>query len=783
MKKVLPIQQTLTLLLLLVSCNLWGQKIDSTFTSPFTQRASFIYKVLQQPDGKILLAGDISYYDSKSVGRLIRLNPDGSIDKSLQAALPADFIPVKMELMSSGNILVYDFSRIFKLGPNGRLKNQITIPSLSSVNPLPNDKFMVTTWSGGLYRYKADLTIDTTFPGQDHFADGSITDLEIQGNKLVICGPFANVNGIPKNDVARLFLNGTVDTAFDTGVGTNDYLSGIEINPVDGKIYFSGGSRISSFGGLSFFGMARLKSNGVIDSLFYPTTYDVSTNVYFTTDNKIISSGSNGIVRINNDGTVDNTFTKIQDGTNTFQAFQRLSDGTLLAASLRRIGGDFGIAKFSADGIKIPAFNPPVARAGIISSMDRINQKLIVAGEFFMLNKHHTYNVGKLNANGSVDTNFKALNNDGAAYQCTVLPDGKILVSSFYDFSRLNANGTLDSTFQFSPFKSLYQVEAFRVLSDGKIFAAGPNGVNKLNSNGSEDTTFDEGSGFCCGASAFGMGVQSTGKVLYAGFFSQYNGTPISKILRLNTNATIDATFNIGTGPNNQITRMEVLANDQLLLGGWFNDFNGNATPGGLVRLKKDGLLDTTFHAAFAPFTPFLDIKKFGQKILVSTYLGGKYSIAAINYDNGAAAPDFTVPVEIVPFNNRIALYVQNSSTFYVLGNVNIVGQSKPSSITKINYTPVVPAALARVASTATEVSSESAVRFQVYPNPSQREIIFDVTQTYDLRIVKYTGEVVMETSINASKNTVDISTLKPDTYIIQLGSGKKRQTSILIKN
>ena len=124
-----------------------------------------------------------------------------------------------------------------KLGPNGRLKNKVEIQGISSVTPLPSGKFFVSTWSGGLYRYKGNFSIDTTFPNQNNFADGPITDLAIQENKYIICGSFTTVNGVAKNDLARLRPNGTVDNSFDTGTGTNDYINYIVVNPVDGMIY------------------------------------------------------------------------------------------------------------------------------------------------------------------------------------------------------------------------------------------------------------------------------------------------------------------------------------------------------------------------------------------------------------------------------------------------------------------------------------------------------------------------------------------------------------------
>ena len=54
--------------------------------------------------------------------------------------------------------------------------------------------------------------------------------------------------------------------------------------------------------------------------------------------------------------------------------------------------------------------------------MDRSKNKLVVAGDFFMLNKHRTNNVARLNSNGHVDVNFKSNNDAGSAFQCSVLP-------------------------------------------------------------------------------------------------------------------------------------------------------------------------------------------------------------------------------------------------------------------------------------------------------------------------------------------------------------------------
>lgn len=167
----------------------------------------------------------------------------------------------------------------------------------------------------------------------------------------------------------------------------------------------------------------------------------------------------------------------------------------------------------------------------------------------------------------------------------------------------------------------------------------------------------------------------------------------------------------------------------------------------------------------------------------MSAYINDKYAIATIN-QNGATSTDFTLPIQITAINDRTSFYMRDNNTFFILGNLTIEGENRPSLITKIINTPITASSAQSLSTSASEVSRESAVSVKVFPNPSQREIIFDVAKTYDVRIVNFSGEIVVETTINEANNSLDISTLRPDTYVIQLISDKKkRQTSILVKN
>lgn len=764
---------------------LHAQSLDTTFRSPLLKRTSEVYKMIELADKKILIAGDINYFENKNVGRIVRLNPDGSLDKTFRVNLPSDFYPYKMEIMNSGHILVYDFNRLFKLGPNGAVKKSMDLQGLSAVTPLPNDKFMICTWSGGLYRYRSNFTLDPTFPNTDGFANGYITDLEIQGKKYIISGSFSQVNGVNKNDLARLFHNGTVDNTFDTGIGTDDHIGSLTIQP-DGRI-FPGHTYINSYNGqYGVGGVIRLNKDGSRDSTFTsPQIYGPISTVVLVNDKILIDAYPYGVIKLNSDGSLDNNFISIEDGMGFTPTFTMVADSFLVVGGLKTIGGDYGIAKFNGQGVLQPGFRPALSRVGLITSLTKSNKKLIIGGDFFLANRHHTLNVARLHANGSVDQSFISSENNGDVFMLDVLQNGSILVSAERDFIRLNPNGDKDPAFEFHPFNTLYQVNKFAVQPDGNIVAGGPNGIYRLNGNGGEDTTFNIGTGICCiSLTAFDFDFHEAGKIVYGSLFNEFNGVPVNKLTRLNPNASVDTTFDIGSGPNNAVYRIKSLQNKSLIIGGWFSEFNGIATSNGFIRLEPDGTIDTTFKSTLSLPTQeyVVDVEEFANKIIIVTGSLTGYNILALEED-GSRSTDFVLPTELTQLDNISGLYIADDNVMYAYGNISLQNQEKPASIVKIIYdSPEIGPSLREAEALSTE-TYETPVTFRTYPNPSQNEIKFNTDQDYQIKIIKFSGEIVLESRIGGGVNTLDISSLKPDTYVIQMSSGKGKQTSILIKN
>src|SRR4028119_1994703 len=121
--------------------------------------------------------------------------------------------------------------------------------------------------------------------------------------------------------------------------------------------------------------------------------------------------------------------------------------------------------------------------------------------------------------------------------------------------------------------------------------------IARLNGDGSLDTTFNPITGTTGPTDAvWAITLDSNGKPLIGGTFTTINGTPINRIARLNTDGSLDKTFNPGSGIDNAVLAIALDSSGKLLVGGQFNKVNGIVHPS-IARLNSDGSLDTTFNA------------------------------------------------------------------------------------------------------------------------------------------------------------------------------------------
>lgn len=265
--------------------------------------------------------------------------------------------------------------------------------------------------------------------------------------------------------------------------------------------------------------------------------------------------------------------------------------------------------------------------------------KLIIAGAFDVINGWPVQGFARLNSDGSLDQTFvTGTGFDSEVADVAILSNGKILVGGYFTrynnepapyLIRLNADGTKDASFNVGTgFSSA--VFDVAVQQDGKILVAGhftkynnatANNMVRLNADGSLDNTFSTGSGIGTESYIHDIEVQRDGKILIGGSFLNFNGQAKPRLVRLNANGSLDATFNpSGSGPDYLVTCISIQVvdgEDRIVIGGYFDKYNG-VTSGRIARLKPDGTYDTEFQVGAGFGTAIvLDVLAYFDEIFV----------------------------------------------------------------------------------------------------------------------------------------------------------------------
>ena len=162
----------------------------------------------------------------------------------------------------------------------------------------------------------------------------------------------------------------------------------------------------------------------------------------------------------------------------------------------------------------------------------------------------------------------------------------------------LAQDGNLDTTFDVG-LGANANIETTALQPDGKLLIGGAfssydgitqNRIARLNSDGSLDTSFNAG-GIGANNSVLSIIIQPDGKILVCGAFEFYNNIPVSKIIRLNTDGSLDSSFNNSTIASYYIYNMALQSDGKILIATQYN-----ITSRRIERLNSDGTLDESFN-------------------------------------------------------------------------------------------------------------------------------------------------------------------------------------------
>jgi uncharacterized delta-60 repeat protein len=648
--------------------------------------SNFTEAIQLQNDGKIVVGGAFSTYNGSEVNSIARLNTDGTLDTSFSQGTGANHTVKAIAIQNDGKIIIAGRFSDY----NGISRNRIA-------------------------RLNADGTIDSTFlPGLG--ANDKILSVVIQNDgKIIIGGMFTEYDGIQANRIARLNENGSLDETFNSGTGASSWVRKIAIQD-DEKIILGGD--FLSYNGIPISGNARLNIDGSLD-----TTFDNGTGTgdwVFSTalqsDGKIVVGGwfstYNGltayhITRLNNDGSMDNSFNPLTGASSRITSAFVQDDGKII------IGGFFnsfngtkrrGIARINSNGSLDQSFDPGSgANDYIYTAVVQDDGKTVIGGYFTEFNGVESKYLTRLNQDGSSDESFMMGTGPGGSISnANLQQDGKIIVTgSFQSFNgiarnriaRLNTDGSLDSSFDINGYGPNNYLLTTAIQNDGKIIIGGFftlfNGISRskiarLNSNGDLDITFDP-QGIIAGYAIRAIAIQDDGKIIIGGDFTTFSGANINNVARLNEDGSLDNTFNTGIGANGTVRSITVQFDGKIIIGGNFTEFNG-IERNRIARINSDGSLDETFISEIGANSEVLtlSLQNDGKIIAAGSFTSyngtGKNRIARIiggDTPVGITTPKFEKEITIypVPFSNQLIIEIDENDKYVNIEILNAIGQ------------------------------------------------------------------------------------------------------------
>ena len=361
-----------------------------------------------------------------------------------------------------------------------------------------------------------------------------------------------------------------MDTTLNSGAGFNDTVYTLALQN-DGRLLAGGDFTMAD--GTPRNRLARLNTDGTLDVKFSSTTEGVNGSVRdlaIQTDGSILISGlfttvnnvnRQYIARINLDGGLDTTFNPGSGADNPVYSLAETFVGPVTNAANRRvvIGGSFvtvngvnynNLAQLNNDGSVDTTFNytgsdGTVYAVAVYSTNDAVNGgKILIGGDFTQVNGVARNHIARLNADGSLDTTF----NPGAGPNDSVRAiaiqvDGGILIGGLFT----------------------------------SVGSAGLNRIARLTPNGQVDPLFNPATGANDVVTC--ITIQQDHKILLGGAFTQANGVTRNRLTRLNSDGSVDTGINFGAGADNFVSSVVVQPNNEIVIAGGFTQFDGISRP------------------------------------------------------------------------------------------------------------------------------------------------------------------------------------------------------------
>ena len=584
--------------------------------------------------------------------------------------------------------------------------------------------------SPNLIRLNPDLTYDPSFVvdyrvGLDRVLNTVYAIHQQSDGKILVGGDFTTIGLGGLGNLIRLDISGSIDTDFNQGTGLNDGPVESITQQSDGKILVTG-QFFNTYSGSAASRLVRINLSGSID-----TDFNIGAglsasgrSIIQQSDGKILIVGAfatysgstvNRIVRLNPSGTIDTSFNTGTGLSGTTYSIVQQSDGKILigGAATTYSGSTINrIARLNTNGTIDTTYNigSGIASGDVRTIAIQPDNKILKGGATFTSYSGSTVSrIIRTNSDGTLDTDFKqGAGFNGQVDDIKIQANNTILIAGAFTtysgsiegsndgFISLNLSGSINTEAITSCTYTATCENIYQQL-DGKILVAGNfrrinNKANfriaRLNSDFTVDTSFNTGAGLS--GTAEYITQQSDGKILAVGFFTTYSGSTVNSIVRLNLSGTIDTDFNTGTGFNGTLYSIEQQSDGKILVGGSFTTYSGSSV-NRIVRLNSSGSIDSSFNVGSgANFEIFSTLIQPDNKIVIAgaftTYSGStQRSIVRIN-PLGTIDSDFKTGTGFSTIDNSYSAYLQTDGKIIVAGDLSTYSGSIPTNnLVRIN--------------------------------------------------------------------------------------------------
>ena len=432
------------------------------------------------------------------------------------------------------------------------------------------------------------------------------------------------------------------------------------------------------------------------------------------------------------------------------------------------------------------------------------DNKIIAIGSFTKYDTTDRRQIVRLNQDGSLDTSFDPGSSvgTGTINSVEVLSNGKIMIGGYFvsyngsattNLARLNSDGTLDTTFTTSPFSfsngSTGAIYTIKEQADGKILIGGwfekhgitnRSGIARLNSDGTLDTTFNPGLGVQNGSNGNHFVhkaiVTPTADIYIGGRYGSFNNLSTSSITKLSSTGTTLTPLIEGTS-NLDVVDIALQPDGKILICGSFTSVN-SAARGRIARLNTNGTLDNSFGVTNGGTNGWVRTIKLlpsGQVLIAGAFT--KYNdinankIALLS-STGTLNNSFNS--SNLPIDHMIeSIEVENSNN-----SIIIAGQFTSVNNNNTDYKYLVRLISSSVVLGTDEVNHSNS-KINIYPNPTTDQLTINTNEAIkSVSIFSANGQLVKQ---DKSKQ-INVGQLTSGKYTIQVETKEGTHTNHFIK-